>query len=213
VTGTAPRWGGALTALATAILAAACGSGGSTTAARARSTTTVTHTASVTVSTSTASASRARPRARTASAPPGCTPAHTVVSIGQQGAATGHVGIPLLFHNSGTAPCTLTGYPGAALVHGRRHLDVARTPQGFIGGLSPRARANPLVRLAPGGVASAILEGEDFNPQTSAACPRYSGLLITPPNQTVTVRVTLSLTICDPQIHPVVAGTSGRQRS
>ena len=68
-----------------------------------------------------------------------------------------------------------------------------------------------MVRLAPGGFASAILEGEDVNPQTSAACPRYSSLLVTPPNQTVTVRLTRLLAICDPEIHPVVVGTSGTQ--
>jgi len=132
------------------------------------------------------------------------------------GAATGHVGIMLLFRNSGTTACRLTGYPGAALLAatGRhRRLDIARTPQGFMGGLSPQARASPVVLLKPDRFASAILEGEDFNPKTSAACPQYATLLVTPPNQTVTVRFARSLAICDPEIHPVVAGTSGRQSS
>lgn len=207
-----PRRGAALAAVATAILVAACGSGGSSsTSAQSRPTTTVTRTASVTVSTSTSSATGSAPRARVAAAAAACAPRHTVVSIGEQGGATGHVGITLLFRNSGTLRCSLTGYPGAALVGPHRHLDVARTPQGFVGGLSPKARVNPVARLAPGGVAAAILEGEDFNPQTTGACPQYSALLITPPNQTVTVRLARALAICDPQIHPVVAGTSGRQ--
>ncbi len=214
------RCGGAMAAVAAAALVAACGSGGASSSATTRapgSVTTTTRTTTVTGSASTSdssSASARAPRARTASLPPGCTPAHTAVSFGRTGSATGHLGITLLFRNSGTAPCTLTGYPGAALVaagghHGR--LDIARTPQGYVGGLSPQARANPVVRLAPGGFASAILEGEDFNPQTSAACPRYPALLVTPPNQTMTVRLIHSLAICDPEIHPVVAGTSGRQ--
>jgi hypothetical protein len=214
-----PRCGGAIAAMATAVLAAACGSGGSssTTSSAAPTVTTAT-TATVTTSaltTDSSSSSGAAPRSRTAALPAGCTPAHTAVSIAHQRAATGHEGITLLFRNSGTAPCTLTGYPGAALVaaSGRqRVLQIARTPQGYMGGLSPQARANPIVRLAPGQFASAILEGDDFNPQTSGSCPRYSSLLVTPPNQTVTVRLPVSLSICDPQIHPVVAGTSGSQR-
>jgi Domain of unknown function (DUF4232) len=128
------------------------------------------------------------------------------------GAATGHVGLTLLFRNSGSAPCTLTGYPGAALVTATGHqLQIARTPQGYMGGLSPSATANPVVRLAPGQFASAILEGEDVNPVTTGSCPRYSALLITPPNQRVSVRLNRSLAICDPTIHPVVSGTTGRQ--
>lgn len=204
-----------MAAVATAALVAACGSGGSSSTAGSRSATaTANTTATSPASASSSSSSSGRaPRARTASVPAGCTPAHTAVSIGQVGAATGHLGLTLLFRNSGPAPCTLTGYPGAALVAGpHRRLDIARTPQGYIGGLSPQARANPVVVLAPGRLASAILEGEDFNPQTSAACPRYSALLVTPPNQRVTVRLARSLAICDPEIHPVVAGTSGRQR-
>lgn len=218
---TIARPGGALAVLATAALVAACGSGGSSsTAARRSATATVSTTATTTVTTSasasasTSAAGRA-PRAQTAALPAGCSPAHTAVSIGRAGAATGHVGLTLLFRDTGRTRCTLTGYPGAALVAAsRRHrqLNIARTPQGFMGGLSPRARANPVVVLAPGHVASAILEGEDFNPRTSAACPSYATLLVTPPNQTVTVRINRSLAICDAEIHPVVAGTSGRQR-
>jgi len=210
-----------MAAVATAVLVAACGSGASSSTAGSRSaagTASIATTRAVTTSapaTDASTTSSRAPRARTAALPAGCTPAHTAVSIGSVGAATGHVGVTLLFRNSGPAPCTLTGYPGAALVaaSGRhRRLDIARTPQGYMGGLSPQARADPVVVLAPGRSGSAILEGEDFNPQTSAACPNYSALLITPPNQTVTVRLARSLTICDPEIHPVVAGTSGRQR-
>jgi Domain of unknown function (DUF4232) len=209
-----------MAAVAVAAVVAACGSGGSSSSATTGAPGSVTTTTRTPIVTSSASASDSSsssgpaPRARTAAVPAGCTPVHTAVSFGRTGAATGHLGITLLFRNSGSAPCTLTGYPGAALVAaGRRHrrLDVARTPQGYLGGLSPQARADPVVRLAPGGFASAILEGEDFNPQTSAACPRYSSLLVTPPNQTVTVRLTRSLAICHPEIHPVVVGTSGTQ--
>lgn len=219
--GPVSRWGAALAvlaALATAALAAGCGSGSSSSTASATtrtSTTTVvtTSTASSTASpTATASSTSTAPQAGTAAVPAGCTPAHTAVSVARASAATGHAGVVLRFRNSGSTACTLTGYPGAALVAPHRQLDAVRTPQGFMGGLSPSARANPVVRLAPGDEASAFLEGEDFNPQTSGACPRYTALLVTPPNQTVTVRLHRSLGLCNPQIHPVVPGTSGRQQ-
>ena len=123
----------------------------------------------------------------------------------------GHTGEPLLFQNSGRAACSLTGYPGVALVSGGgRQLQVRRTPNGYLGGLLPSATSNPVVRLGPGEKASALLEGEDST-RSGAACPGYVGLLVTPPNQTVTSHIARPVSICDPQIHPVVAGTSGRQ--
>ncbi len=212
-----PRWGAVLAVPATAALVAGCGGAGSssTTSATPPTTTTAattTTTTTVVTSSTTASTSSGAPRAGAAAAAAGCTPAHTAVSVVQAGAATGHAGVVLLFRNSGSTACTLTGYPGAALVAKNRQLDAVRTPQGFMGGLSPSARVNPVVRLTPGAEASAFLEGEDFNPQTSGACPRYSALLVTPPNQTVTVRLHRSLGLCNPQIHPVVPGPSGRQQ-
>ncbi|HWE11130.1 MAG TPA: DUF4232 domain-containing protein [Solirubrobacteraceae bacterium] len=221
------RCAGPTLTVLTATSVAACGSGGSTssshsvsrTSAASPSTSSQVPTspqASTPAQTSTSQQASTSAQASAASVPGGCTPAHTAVSFGQAGAGTGHAGLTLLFRNSGSAACTLTGYPGAALVAatGRRgQLQVARTPQGYMGGLSPGARANPVVVLAPGRFASAILEGLDFNPVTTGACPAYSSLLVTPPNQRVTVRVARSLSICDPTVHPVVSGTAGRQAS
>jgi hypothetical protein len=119
----------------------------------------------------------------------------------------------LLFRNSGSTTCTLTGYPGAALVGASgRHklLNIARTPQGYLGGLSPQDKSDPVVRLAPGESGSALLEGEDAS-SSGGACPRYEALLVTPPNQTVTVRLNQAFQICDPEIHPVVTGTRGTE--
>jgi hypothetical protein len=201
-----PRWGGALAALATAVAVTGCGSGNTTTSGPTHTTATATATVDTT-------ASSTAPQARSATVAAGCTAAHTTVSLGATGAATGHLGITLLFHNSGAAPCTLTGFPGAALTSRHRVLHARRTLRGFLGGLSPQARVIPGVRLAAGGYASALLEGEDVNAQTNAACPSYSDLLVTPPNQRVTARLHRSLEMCNPEIHPVVAGTTGRQGS
>jgi hypothetical protein len=70
----------------------------------------------------------------------------------------------------------------------------------------------PVVRVLPGHTVSAYLEGLDSDAAHGGGpCPRYAHLLVTPPNQTVTARMTSPLTtICEPEVHPVVPGTSGR---
>jgi hypothetical protein len=68
----------------------------------------------------------------------------------------------------------------------------------------------PTVDLATGATASAILEG--FNApvdQTTASCPAYTGLLVTPPEETHTARVALAFSLCSVEIHPVVPGDGG----
>jgi hypothetical protein len=212
------RW--SLAAAAAALVVAACGSGhsttthSSTTAASQPTTTSTTTTAASSstaapaTTTSTGTAGPA-PRARTASA--ACAPGQVSVSLGPGSAGLGHAGFALLFTNTGSGSCALTGYPGAALVaEGGAQLQVQRTPNGYLGGLAPGAKANPIVRLAPRQVASALLEGLD---STSAGgpCPQYAALLVTPPNSTVTSRLTRTMSICRPQIHPVVPGRSGEQ--
>ncbi|HET8979560.1 MAG TPA: DUF4232 domain-containing protein [Solirubrobacteraceae bacterium] len=219
------RCGAALLAGLTALAVAACGSGGSssasspapaaaTTASTTTSTSATSSPTTTTTATSTATSTSSAP-ATAASASSGCTSAHTAVSLKSMGAATGHAGLLLVFRNSGTAACTLSGYPGVnlATAHGHQELQVPRTPQGFMGGLSPQAKVNPVAHLAPGQEAAAVLEGNDFNPKTGGACPHYTVLLVTPPNETRPFVFTRPVSLCDPQIHPVVPGTSGRQGS
>jgi hypothetical protein len=132
--------------------------------------------------------------------------------VGASTAGLGHLGAALLFANTGSRTCTLTGYPGVALSTasgGQRQ--VRRTPNGYLGGLSPQATAAPVVRLAPRQTASALLEG-DASTSAGGPCPDYVALLVTPPNQTVTRRLAKTMSICAAQIHPVVPGTSGRQQ-
>lgn len=215
------RCGTVLLAGVTALAVAACGSGGSSSAsspASAAATTTSTSATSSPTTTTTATStvtSTSTASATAASTPSGCTSAHTAVSLKSMGAATGHAGLLLVFRNSGTAACTLSGYPGVnlATAHGHRQVQVPRTPQGFMGGLSPQAKVDPVAHLAPGQQAAAVLEGNDFNPKTGGACPRYTVLLVTPPNQTRSFVFSHPITLCAPQIHPVVPGTSGRQGS
>jgi hypothetical protein len=216
----------AVAALGLAVGLAACGSSSSqSTAARtnaaagtstARSSTAPTATAptaSTTTVTSSASVSD-QAHATPASVPPGCHSSQIVVSVGRAGAGLGHVGEPLLFRNTGSATCVLTGYPGVALVKaaGTGQVQASRTPSGYLGGLASPSGTPPLVRVRAGETISALLEGDDSPAGGSGVCPGYRGLLVTPPNQTVSLRVARPFSaLCRPQIHPVVAGTSGSQ--
>jgi hypothetical protein len=212
-------------AAGSALAIAACGSGSGSTAAPPQSAATTTSTTapvSTTTTTTTVTASSSPvsssatttsgARARAARVTPGCRSGEIAVSVAAAVAGLGHVGEPLVFENVGRAACFLTGYPGVALAAGGGHqVQVRRTPNGYLGGLSPTATSNPVVRLRPGDKASALLEGEDGT-GSGGACPSYVALLVTPPNQTVTSRVARPTSICDSQIHPVVPGTAGTQR-
>lgn len=220
------RWALAMAALGSVLGLAGCGSSAqhppqATTAAPTSTTTSTvsesTATSSPAISESTATSSSAvsdQARAAQASGPPGCSSGQISVSAGRAGAGLGHVGAPLLFRNTGSATCVLTGYPGVALVKpsGTGEVQVSRSPQGYLGGLASPSTAPPVVRVRPGQTISALLEGDDNPAHGSGVCPSYQALLVTAPNQTVTVRVARPFTFfCSPQIHPVVSGTSGRQ--
>ncbi len=88
-----------------------------------------------------------------------------------------------------------------------------------MGGLGPSVITVPRVSLGPGQVASAVVEGTD-NPVGTEVCPYYPTLLVTPPNLTEHVQVTVSglgtqagyvgLPGCSAiEVHPVVSGNHG----
>ena len=154
-----------------------------------------------------------------ASTSPPCTNSQVTVTDSGGGAGLGHVNQILLFTNNSSAACTLTGYPGVAGLNasGQQQVQARRTLGGYMGGLSPGTRTLPLVSLAPGRSASAIVEGTD-NPLGPQPCPHYPFLLVTPPNLTEQVRLKVSGLGTQPpglpgcttiQVHPVVPGSTG----
>ncbi len=132
------------------------------------------------------------------------------------GAGLSHVGVVLRFRDTGASACTLTGYPGATLVTaGGLLVPARRTPAGYLGGLPSSTHTIPVLRLAPGASASALLEGLDADvAHGGGPCPRYAHLLVTAPNQRLTIRLPTPLRqVCQPEVHPVVPGMSGRVAS
>lgn len=136
-----------------------------------------------------------------------------ITTPGVQGAA-GHQAAVLVFENHGSRTCVLTGYPGVTAVNaaGQRAADAQRTPSGFAGGLASASEAPPVLHLAPGQKGSATVEGSSVPSGGAAGCPTYAELDVTPPGETRSVRIQAGLPGCSPlQVHPVVAGDTGRE--
>jgi hypothetical protein len=187
---------------------AGCGSSSPAPTSSSTATSTSTTTTTTTTTTSATSSSAAAHAASTA-----CVSGQISVTAGVSGAALGHVGVVLRFRSTASFTCTLSGYPGATLVTaGGRDVPARRTRNGYLGGLAGASGLVPVVHVLPGRTVSAYLEGLDSDAAHGGGpCPRYAHLLVTPPNQTVTARMTSPLTtICQPEVHPVVSGTSGR---
>ena len=227
---------GALALGATAALSgcdpnkASTASGGATqsTTTQAATTTASTQTAATTSGSATASAANAT-AVGTATGDGGsaqnagaggnaCATGQVSVKLTDSDAAAGHRAIVLLFTNTGSSACTLTGYPGATVTDNGSYnfaplVNAKRTLRGYEGG----ANAVGTVSLSPGGSASAVLEWVGFPTDGEAAsaanCPGMAGgyLEITPPNTTVSTRYDPPGDMCaDIEIHPVVTGSSGR---
>lgn len=142
---------------------------------------------------------------------PECLDDIRVIPGTSQGAA-GHIALVLIFNNvSTTTTCEMIGYPGVDLVNasGTTVAHLSRTLRGMAGGEPAGVTAPQGVLLAPGASASALAEASNVPQGGIADCGDYS-LLVTPPDQTVSVPAgTATLPRCAAEIHPVVPGTTG----
>jgi hypothetical protein len=125
-----------------------------------------------------------------APAPTGPSRCHTAdlsVSLGQQDSGTGHTGLNVALTNRSTRPCRLYGYGGLQLLDaagGRLPTEQARVAQ-------PAPR---LITLAPGASAYSGLYWA-FSPE-AAPCERSAFLLVTPPDETQSLRTTFAQQVC-----------------
>jgi hypothetical protein len=145
------------------------------------------------------------------SSAPACGDHALKTTEGGGGAAMSHQDAILIFTNVSTHRCTLQGYPGAAIVDRSTVLvNAARTLSGYIGDAGVEPTGTPLVTLAPGASASAVLE---WDANAGEVCyPNGAGALeVTAPNTTATVslrsaRVGSEGICAGLVVHPVIAG-------
>jgi hypothetical protein len=147
---------------------------------------------------------------------PACATGRLGVKLGTEDAGMGHRGIILLFTNTGSSTCTVSGYPGATVRDNGQTDFAPLNAQRTLLGYEVGTQAVTTVALAPGGIASAVLEWvaapADGSDPSAANCPGMAGgyLEITPPNTTTSTRFQPPLDMCsDLQVHPVVKGSSG----
>jgi hypothetical protein len=124
--------------------------------------------------------------------------------------------IVLAFANSGSSPCTVEGYPGAAafgVTDSTAYLNATRQLTGNVGA---QYTAPAPITLAPGASASTVLEWiykpTDNHPY--ADCLRFGAgsFRITAPNTTRTLSISLPADVCSAiLVHPLVPGATGRQ--
>jgi Protein of unknown function (DUF4232) len=154
--------------------------------------------------------------ANTASPTAACTDAELKVTTDGLGAAASHSGWIVVFTNTGSATCTIEGYPGAAVTgtYGGVVLNATRAKSGYIGGQYPDPAT---IVLAPGKAASTVVEWDDATSDgrspVGANCPGMDSgkVLITPPNTTGSTAFTVPAGLCSLfEVHPLVPGTSGR---
>ena len=108
-------------------------------------------------------------------------PARTV-GMSPSGAGRGHVSSIIGFTNGSDHPCSLSGYPGVAGMNsaGRQMSQALRSPGGYLAG----SYTVSVVVLAPGGRASALVEGTDVRMGSATSCPDNARLLVDAPSQT-----------------------------
>jgi Protein of unknown function (DUF4232) len=186
---------GAVLALLTALVLAACGASGGSGAsasssggvATVTSTATVTSHPATTDGTGTAStAATTSGQTTAASGPPPCRAAGLALSfLGQQG-ATGHGELGFALRNTGASDCSTIGYPGVQFLDqsgGSLPTTPSHTTNDFFGHTAVRA-----LTVGPGQSVSFRL-GVTHGAGSSAGCTTAYALQAIAPNDTATLRV------------------------
>ncbi|HEX3512525.1 MAG TPA: DUF4232 domain-containing protein [Trebonia sp.] len=183
---------------AASILAVGCGSHSSSApvspAGQASAPSSSVSAASTPTSIASGQASSSVPATHTGGAPAGaaaCSSSNLRISLSGGGAAAGTDFTVIDFTNSGTAPCTLYGFPGVSLTN---------SSGAQIGAAATRnpSKASTLVTLAPGAKASAELGvANALNYPTDACKPMTAAQLkVFPPNQTQAIEAPFTATGC-----------------
>ena len=143
-----------------------------------------------------------------ASAQPVAACAGSAIRVGHnhpQG-ATGHGNVIIRFRNVSEHTCSLRGYPGLDALgsHGATLAHAKRALKGFTGG----AKSVKTIVLKPNGLASADVDWRNFA-NNGGDCTFSHSIATTPANTAKTVHFRISVSLCNLQVHPTVAGGTG----
>lgn len=121
---------------------------------------------------------------------PACAPGDLTVTLGQQGGAAGSIYVPIVFTNTGTDPCALSGYPGVSLATGTPPTSLGPPAEPDTASATPQP-----VTLAPAAAAHAALR---YSQAGNYDCDRTPAqyLLINPPNQPTPVTQPFAVDAC-----------------
>lgn len=144
-----------------------------------------------------------------------CQEDHLSIAVQSAGAGLGHFAYRIVLTNIGPGACELSGYLRATLVGGPSSaptLAAKETKRGYLGGLRSESERLPVVVLrAPRGRASALVEGTDVPDGDATTCANYTTLNIARIKGWA-YAFPIRFTGCSrPQIHPLVAGSTGSQ--
>jgi hypothetical protein len=130
----------------------------------------------------------------------GCATGQLTARLANPSGAAGSVGYDIVFVNTGTAACTLTGYPGVS------YVSVGTGT--IVGAPAIRDAAGPVVTvtLDPGRSAAAtLIEVDSLNfPQDTCQLTPVGGVRIYPPDQTSALFVAQSGRACANPADPVL---------
>jgi hypothetical protein len=172
--------------IAAAAVLTGCGSSSKTAADTGTTSPTAAPSSTAPVTVTVNSPSSATATAAPVSGPATCASATVSVILGAGDGAAGSTYYPLHFTNTGSATCTITGFPGVSFVAPGDGVQVG----------SPAARSgssNGTVTLAPGAEATAVLQVADYANFTPSDCDAtaVSGFRVYVPGNTAASYVAL----------------------
>lgn len=132
-----------------------------------------------------------------------CGTAHLVVSAGRVDAGAGQRHLPIVFRNTGSTTCTLSGFPEV---------------QGFSVDAAPVVTAThetgtpvSTVTLAVGEAASSVVRATTVPDGDKPCLPDFRFLYVTPPGQTSSATVKVELPACGGlRVRAIVPGPTGQ---
>ena len=120
-----------------------------------------------------------------------CKAANLKLSIGSGDAAAGHFYVPIVFTNTGSASCTMRGWPGVSYVTGDSGSQVGQPAK-------RTGTEGPAVTLAPNAVASSVVTVTDVAVFDASSCQPtpVRGFRVYAPDDTASMFVPRSGTGC-----------------